>query len=133
MTGSQYLSGGRLLEIVAANGRTDAATAAAFEVLERHRECSFRAGLVPKVDLMEIYRRRLANPNLPPGAVLGSERMLEDFEAHEEEAFAAVSVQDEARIVDVWLTPDLDRLVTVTVGHDQRWPGDSPAGSASLP
>jgi len=123
---SQYLSAGRLLEIIARASRTDAAIAAAVEVLERHRECSFRIGFVPKADVVEIYRRRLSNPRFPPGAVLGSERMLDDFATNESESFGAVAVQDGATLVDVWLTPDLDGLVTLAVGRDRRWPDDGP-------
>ncbi len=130
MTESQYLDGGRLLEIIATAARADAAIVAALEALERHRRCSFRIGVVPKANLVEIYRQRLANPRLPAGALLGSERMLDDFAAHDDESFAAVAVQDGATIIGLWLTPDLGQLVTLTVGRDRRWPGEPLAGQA---
>lgn len=121
MTEARYVSGARLRVIIAAAGRSDKAVRAATTALERHRACNFRVEVVPTAQMLDVYSRRLANPRFSPVEVLGAERMLEDFADCDDESLAMLSAQDGSVIVGMWLTRDLDRLVTLFVGPDRRF------------
>lgn len=112
--------GSRLLDLIKATGRTDAASSTATSLLERHLDHTFESSPVRTAELREIYQRRLSRPGVTTDLVLGADRLLEALDDHEGSELALVSVADGGAVVGVWLSTDLDRVVGVTVGRDRR-------------